>query len=101
MDAREMKIRLNSIYGKCAIYADTDSVKYDKVELMKEIINECIKVQCECSDISLQDRVYITFGRIVTAGDYGINDIENIINMIKSEFNFLEECWNGEEKRES
>lgn len=101
MEAKELKTRLNSIYGKSVLYVDTDSVKYDKVKLMREIIRACIKVQCEYSDISLQDRVYIAFGRIVTAGDYGINDIENIINMIKSEFNFLEECWNGEEKRKS
>lgn len=61
---------------------------------MKEIIHECIKVQCEYSDIPLQDRIYITFGRIVTEKVYNEEGIAFIIKTIKSEMEFLEEVWN-------
>lgn len=68
---------------------------------MGEIIHECIKVQFEYSNIPLQDRVYIAFGRITaeTEKAYGIHEIFNLINSIKSELKFLEEVWNGENRK--
>ena len=63
---------------------------------MKEIIHECIKVQCGYSDIPLQDKIYIAFGRLVTEKEYDEEGIDFIIKTIKTEFEFLEEVWNGE-----
>lgn len=64
-----------------------------------EIVNKCIDVQIEYSDIPVQDRIYIAFGRTVTENAYDINDIITIINTIKSEFEFLEGVWNGEKRK--
>lgn len=64
---------------------------------MREVIRECIKVQFEYSNILLQDRIYIAFGRIVTKKPYSEVEIFNIINLIKSEFEFLEGVWNGKD----
>ncbi len=61
-----------------------------------EIINECIKVQYEYSNIPLQDRIYIVFGRLVTKKEYDEEGIYFIIKTIKTEMVFLEELWNGE-----
>lgn len=63
---------------------------------MREIIRECIKVQIEYSNISLQDRIYIAFCRLVTEKS-NIDEewIEFAIKKIKIEFEFLEGVWNG------
>ena len=64
---------------------------------MMEIALKCIKVQCEYSDIPLQDKIYIAFGRIVTEREYDLCDLVIIINEIKSELEFLEGVWNGKD----
>lgn len=94
------KVQLNSIYGIQAakfIYADTDSVKYEGEEPMRRIIRECIKVQFDYSDIPLQDRVYIAFGRLVTDKEYDEEGIDFLITNVKSELEFLEGVWNGKD----
>ena len=69
---------------------------------MRKIIRECIKVQFEYSNIPLQDRIYIAFGRLVTENPETDEEwIKFVIEHIKIEFEFLEEVWNGKEKRES
>lgn len=65
--------------------------------MMKEIIHACITVQCKYSDLPLQDRIYIAFGRVVTGCCDGTDEIEYIITNIKSEFEFLEGVWNGKD----
>ena len=64
---------------------------------MREIIRTCIRVQFEYSNIPLQDRIYIAFGRIVTEKSH-IDDeaLDLIIRTVKSEFEFLEGVWHGE-----
>ena len=64
---------------------------------MREIIRTCIRVQFEYSNIPLQDRIYIAFGRLVTEKT-NIDEawIEFAIEQIKIEFEFLEGVWNGE-----
>lgn len=62
-----------------------------------EVIHVCIEVQLEYSNIPMQDRIYITFGRIVTEKDCHDDDLLRIINTIKSEFEFLEGVWNDKE----
>lgn len=65
---------------------------------MREIMRTCIKVQFEYSNIPLQDRIYITFGRIVTEKSHiDEEDLDFIIRMVKSEFEFLEGVWNGKD----
>lgn len=63
---------------------------------MMGIINECIKVQFEYSNIPLQDRIYIAFGRLVTEKACDEEGIDFIIKTVKSEMEFLEGVWNGE-----
>ncbi len=64
--------------------------------MMREIIRECIKVQLKYSDIPLQDRIYIVFGRLVTKKVYDEEGIDFLIANIKTEMEFLEDVWNGE-----
>ena len=63
---------------------------------MREIMRTCIKVQFEYSNIPLQDRVYIAFGRLVTKKEYDEEGIDFLITNVKSELEFLEDVWNGE-----
>lgn len=67
--------------------------------MMRKIIHTCIEVQMEYSNIPLQDRIYITFGRLVTEGsDKDEEWIKFAIEQIKIEFEFLEDVWNAKTK---
>lgn len=67
--------------------------------MMREIIHTCIEVQMEYSNIPIQDRIYITFGRLVTEGtDKDEEWIKFAIEQIKIEFEFLEGVWNAKTK---
>ena len=62
---------------------------------MRKIIRTCIKVQFEYSNIPLQDKVYIAFGRLVTEeSDLDEEYIKFSIEQIKIELEFLEGVWN-------
>ena len=66
---------------------------------MQKIIHTCIEVQMEYSNIPIQDRIYITFGRLVTEGtDKDEEWIKFAIEQIKIEFEFLEGVWNAKTK---
>lgn len=67
--------------------------------MMRKIIHTCIEVQMEYSNIPIQDRIYITFGRLVTEGSEKDEEwIKFAIEQIKIEFEFLEGVWNGKNK---
>lgn len=73
---------------------------------MKDLIRACITTQVDYSDIPVQDRIYIAFGRYITniCGDYDHFNLKADIKDIKEEMLFLEDVWrnkNGEEKGES
>lgn len=67
---------------------------------MRKIIRTCVEVQYEYSNIPLQDRIYIAFGRLVTEEtDKDEEWIKFVIEQIKIEFEFLEGVWNGEKRK--
>jgi hypothetical protein len=64
---------------------------------MREIIRTCIEVQFKYTDIPLQDKIYIAFGRLVTKKEYDEEGIDFLISNVKSELEFLEGVWNGKD----